>query len=289
MASRVQRQRLAFEANWMTSSTTIRRAAQHPEFGIGHELAGMRSARIVRQGMKVSTAIDAISRWMLQSYRNETVYKNAIANQVMLKRHGPIGAALLTEFKVANSVADCVIANSRATVYEIKSELDSASRLHTQLDDYSQVFSRTCIVTHRTLARQYLNLIGDRPIGLVVMDDEGELRTRRKVGEDTSRLSVDQMIRCLRKHEYTAIAEEISGGPIGVSPVQHFKACLAISRTVPVADYSPMFEKALRARMARQAEAIASPRFANVRHQLLTVDPSAAELANLGGWMQERL
>ena len=61
--------------------------------------------------------------------RDEYVYRAALTNKVLMGTHSLNTACMLTEFRVGACKADLVILNGTATVYEIKSERDSLSRL----------------------------------------------------------------------------------------------------------------------------------------------------------------
>lgn len=284
----VDERRLSVEARHVTAVSTVRRALRDPQAGVGHSLTGMRAAGLVANDATVDDVYSAASRWMLARYRNEWVYKNAIANQILLQRHGIRSAALVSEMKVGTSVADCVVINGRATVYEIKTELDNPAKLLKQLGDYRAAFKRVVVVTHHSLADQYASLLVDEPVGLTSLTRSGRLRTIRAVADHTADLSVDAMMKTLRRAEYVRIAEQISGAPVDAPATKLFRECLNIGRTVAPVDYGRLHEQELRKRKARAGVALADDRFVHVRHQLLAVDPSAGQLARLGEWMSGR-
>ena len=87
--------------------------------------------------------------YLFNNYRNEYVYKNAIANKILLGRHSLNTSNLLTEFRVDKSKADIVILNGTSSVYEIKSEFDSFERLEEQIRSYRKVFGFINVITHR--------------------------------------------------------------------------------------------------------------------------------------------
>ena len=73
---------------------------------------------------------------LLKTYRNEYVFKNAIAKKILLGRHSINSSILFTEFRVETSKADVVIFNGTTHVYEIKTELDTTERLENQIANY---------------------------------------------------------------------------------------------------------------------------------------------------------
>ena len=284
----VDERRLTVEASHVTAVSTVRGALRDPRAGVGHSLVGMRAAGLVASDATVQDAYSAASRWMLARYRNEWVYKNAIANQILLQRHGINSAAHINEMKVGTSVADCVVINGQATVYEIKTELDNSTKLFKQLSDYRAAFKRVVVVTHHSLADHYAAILVNEPVGLMSLTQSGRLRTIRAASDHTADLSVDAMMKTLRRAEYVRIAEQISGAPVDAPPTKLFRECLSIGRSTAPVDYGRLHEQELRKRKARAGVALADERFMHVRHQLLTVDPTVEQLVRLGEWMSGR-
>ena len=280
--------RLTVEARQVTSVATVRKALSEPRDGVGHSLAGMRAAGLVAQGAKVEEVFSAASRWMLAAYRNEWFYKNAIANQILLQRHGIDGASLVNEMRVGSSVADCVVINGCATAYEIKTELDNPAKLLKQLADYRAAFRRVVVVTHHSLVDNYNSMLIDQPVGVVSMNHQGHLETIRAATDRTNDLSTATMMKSLRRAEYVRIAERIIGTQVQAPATKMFRECLDIGRSVSPVEYGRMYEQELRRRKARAGVALEHERFEHVRHQLLTINPEVKELPKLQEWMSGR-
>src|SRR5258705_3315018 len=96
----------------------------------------------ITPGTQVKDVIESAYAYISRNYRNEYVYKNTIANNILLGRHSLNTATMLNEFKVASSIADIVIINGTSTVYEIKTELDSPEKLNKQIENYKKVFDK---------------------------------------------------------------------------------------------------------------------------------------------------
>jgi hypothetical protein len=79
---------------------------------------------------------DAFDVLKVQGCRDEYVYKTALVRNILLGRHSFQTASMLNEFRVGECKADLAILNGTATVYEVKSERDSLSRLERQLIAY---------------------------------------------------------------------------------------------------------------------------------------------------------
>lgn len=78
--------------------------------------------------------------------RHEYVYKSALTQNILLGTHSLNTASMLTEFRVGKCKADVAIFNGTATVYEIKSERDSLSRLERQIASYRDVFAKVYVI-----------------------------------------------------------------------------------------------------------------------------------------------
>ena len=78
--------------------------------------------------------------------RHEYVYKSALTQNILLGTHSLNTASMLTEFRVGKCKADVAIFNGTATVYEIKSERNSLSRLERQIASYRDVFAKVYVI-----------------------------------------------------------------------------------------------------------------------------------------------
>lgn len=232
-------------------------------------------------------AIAAYHRWMVTHHRNEYVHKNALANKTFLKDSNLTTATMLTEFRVGDSVADCVIVNSCATVYEIKTELDTPARLLKQLDTYVTAFPRTVVVTDVSLINRYTRMLSNRPTGLVVLTGRGDLEEIIPSRWDVSHLSVETMFKALRKPEYTQIAAHFGGTVPTVPNTQHFRLCFSMVQQVKPSDFHEKFSAALKKR--HLPAGLDNPDLETVRHVCFKLSPKPAELANIVSWLKKPL
>lgn len=246
-----------------------------------------RSALPIASDATFGDGVDAFHQWMTTNYRNEHVYKNAIANKILLRRHNIKTATMLSEFRVGGSVADCVVVNGAATAYEIKTELDTPTRLWKQLDEYMTVFDRTVVVTDESLVDRYANLLSGRPTGLLALSRRGSLSVVVSPVEDASNLSVESMFKSLRKPEYTQAVTQLSGVTPDVPNTQHFRACLDLARQFPATAFHTEFLSSLRSR--RLAEGVDDPALGNIRHLCFRLMPRTAELDNIRMWLGHRI
>ena len=85
--------------------------------------------------------LQKIYKYMSKNYRNEYFYQNIIFNNILIGRHSLNTTVGLTQIPVAKSKVDLILINGKATVYEIKTELDSFERLENQIKDYYKGFN----------------------------------------------------------------------------------------------------------------------------------------------------
>ncbi|MGV0129959.1 sce7726 family protein [Burkholderia gladioli] len=95
----------------------------------------------------VSSAFDTAFVALRQvGIRDEYVYRAALTHNILLGRHSLKTASMLTEFRAGSCKADLAILNGTGTVYEIKSERDSLSRLSNQVENYRKVFAKVYVI-----------------------------------------------------------------------------------------------------------------------------------------------
>jgi hypothetical protein len=91
--------------------------------------------------------------------RDEYVYRAALTRNVLLGKHSLNTASMLNEFRAGACKADLVILNGTATVYEIKSERDSLSRLARQVENYRKVFAKVYVIASECHVRGVIETV----------------------------------------------------------------------------------------------------------------------------------
>ncbi len=135
-----------------------------------------------------------------QGYRDEYVYKAALTQNVLLGTHNLRTASMLTEFRVGECKADVVILNGTSTVYEVKSERDSLSRLERQIAAYAKVFAKVNVIAAESHATAVMNLMPS-DVGVLCLGDRGQITPIRKAVERVDRTSPAAIFDCLRTDE----------------------------------------------------------------------------------------
>jgi hypothetical protein len=161
---------------------------------------------------------------LFKNYRNEYIYKNIIANKILLGKHNLSTAQMLTEFRAGKCKADAVIINGTSTVYEIKSEFDSFTRLQKQLDAYSQVFDHINIITSLQQTQKLLPELPEK-IGILVVTNRNTISTIRDSISNKKNIKPSILFDSLRKNEYLNIVKQFYGYIPDVPNTIIFKEC----------------------------------------------------------------
>jgi hypothetical protein len=156
---------------------------------------------------------DAIFKRLIREYRHEYIYKNAIAEKILLGKHNLNTAFMLTEFRVEDCKADAVVLNGTSHVYEIKSEMDSFERLDRQLAAYRKMFDFITVITTERLYKSVEDRVPTE-VGIMVLADGGYQFRKKPYREAVSNKgNVDPLIifNSLQRREYLKIIKETFG------------------------------------------------------------------------------
>ncbi|EIT72007.1 sce7726 family protein [Hydrocarboniphaga effusa] len=164
--------------------------------------------------MKVRLMFDRAYELLLEHYRFEYIYKNAITQQLLLNKHtldnGPLAARLLTEFVVGEVRADIAVMNGTSTVYEVKSSYDTLNRLPNQLRWYSKLFDHINVVTADEMVDDVLRGLPDY-VGVLVLNHQGQIEERVPAKSNKANLDLRIAFLAMRERELIAIARQRFG------------------------------------------------------------------------------
>lgn len=163
--------------------------------------------------MEVGDFYDAIFQRLIREYRHEYIYKNAIAEKILLGKHNLNTAFMLTEFRVDDCKADAVVLNGTSHVYEIKSEMDSFDRLDRQLTAYRKMFDFITVITTERLFKAVDERVPPE-VGIRVLAEGGYQFKRGAYREAVSnKANVDPLVifNSLQRPEYLRILKEELG------------------------------------------------------------------------------
>lgn len=128
----------------------------------------------------------AFAQLKRRSHRHEYIYKAALTKKVLLGTHSLQTASMATEFRVGRCKADVVIFNGTGTVYEIKSERDSLTRLADQVEAYSRVFAAVNVIVGENHLYGVEACVPDY-VGVMVLSNRFQISTLRAAVDDPDR------------------------------------------------------------------------------------------------------
>ncbi|WP_258543177.1 sce7726 family protein [Parvicella tangerina] len=169
-----------------------------------------------------------------EQYYGEYLYKNALLNKILIERHDITKTCALNEFKVSNSIADYVLLNGNATIYEIKTDLDTLAKLDKQLHDYSKFAEKVYIVSHSKFIKTLLSRYENSHVGIIEMYNRDSLNVVKESVANYDNLSHDTLFRVLRKREYLSIVEDIYGFVPDVPNTKIFRSCYELIKDLDV-------------------------------------------------------
>lgn len=158
----------------------------------------------------------AFARLRRSGLRAEYIYRAALTHNILLGCHSLNTASMLTEFRTGSSKADLVILNGTATVYEIKSDRDSLTRLASQLENYRKVFAKIYVIAGNDHIQEVLEHTQDN-IGVLSLVRWNRISTVREAVENYDFVCPVTIFESLRVTEARAILESV-GVPVPELP-----------------------------------------------------------------------
>lgn len=138
--------------------------------------------------------------------RDEYIYRAAISQKILMGTHSLRTASMLNEFRAGSSKADLVILNGTATVYEIKSERDSLTRLTNQVENYKRVFAKVNVIASESHIKGVLETVPD-DVGVMCLSKRYRITTVREAVECPARICPVAVLESLRMAEGIAILQ----------------------------------------------------------------------------------
>ena len=140
--------------------------------------------------------------------RDEYVYRSALTHNILLGKHSLNTACMLTEFRAGACKADVAILNGTATVYEIKSERDSLSRLANQIENYKKVFAKVYVIASEGHVKGVLDTVSE-DIGVMMLGSRYRIATVREAEDRPDRICPATVFESLRSAEAVAILKRL--------------------------------------------------------------------------------
>ena len=191
--------------------------------------------------------IEEVYRYLARYYKDEYYYKNELLNQFAFSEED----TAIVELPVSRAIADFIVVNDSATVYEIKTALDNFERLDVQLSYYSRAFAKVAVVIPAEKLDKLLPIIDNPKIGIVIETD-GQFSVYREPVADMSHLSHRAIFGIMRKMEYSSIIKQWFGVLPEVSDFEYYETCYDLFSQIPMQEAYQLFVNTLKKRKLQQ-------------------------------------
>lgn len=151
-----------------------------------------------------------------KAHRHEYVYKAALTQKILLGAHSLHTASMLTEFRIGDCKADLAILNGTGTVYEIKSERDSLSRLTRQVTAYKGVFAKVYVIAGENHVSDVFDVVAPE-VGVMQLSARHQISILREALDQPERTNPMAIFDSIRLAEAKEILRRL-GMPIPLVP-----------------------------------------------------------------------
>lgn len=233
-------------------------------------------------------AINVIYNSLLINYKNEYVYKNILTNKLLLKKYSLKNTIALNEFNIGKSIADFVLLNGEARVYEIKTELDNLEKLDKQIRDYCQFGDKVYIVTSSKHINKLIERYDDSSIGIIELTARNALKTIKEATRNVASFNYEILFKTLRKQEYLELIDEYFNFIPEVPNTRIFKECLTLAKKIEVSLFQKMVIDKLKSRNISYPQKFQEKIIPeSLKHICYTLDFSKNEYEKLGSFLNK--
>lgn len=226
--------------------------------------------------------IQSVYLELQEKYRCEYFYKNALLEKYLLKKYSLRTTTVLNEFKVGGSIADFVLLNGEARIFEIKTDLDGLEKLSKQLKDYSQFANKVYVVASSKHTNKLMQEYGNSSIGIIEFTDIHSLKELKAADDNVNSFEHTTIFKTLRKNEYLEVVHELCGYVPDVPNTKIFRECLELSKTVDITTFQAAVFNKLKERKLKCPDLLKSNKIpSGLKHICYTLDLSETEYFNL--------
>lgn len=189
---------------------------------------------------------------LVDNYQNEYVFKNEFLNNWLIKELGETNSQIFSEFRVGNSIADLAMFNGHSRIFEIKTELDSDSRLSLQLQNYEKAFNQVFIIIPKSKLNTYEK--HDKSIGIITYDPKNDNAFSLYRNAITN-LEIEPSIimSILHTNEYKTIVLKYYGYLPQMTSFNQYKVCSELIFKIPVNNLNKLFIEEIKKRSSSNA------------------------------------
>lgn len=232
--------------------------------------------------------LDNVYNELLESYRSEYVYKNALINKKLIKKYSLKSTIALNEFKIGNSIADFVLLNGTARVFEIKTELDGLDKLEKQISDYYSFATEVYIVTSSKHIEKLIELYKETKVGIIELTQKNSLKEIKPALSNIDLLDHSAIFKSLRKNEYINVLKANSFQIPKVPNTLIFKECLNLSKDIDIVDFQKSAIKVLKKRNIKNPDLLKDNRVPNyLKHICYSLNLSKPEYEELNSFLNK--
>lgn len=232
--------------------------------------------------------LDNVYNELLESYRNEYVYKNTLINKKLIKKYSLKSTIALNEFKIGSSIADFVLLNGKARIFEIKTELDGLDKLEKQISDYYSFATDVYIVASSKHIEKLIELYKETKVGIIELTKKNNLKEIKPSLSNIDCLDHSVIFKSLRKSEYINVLKANSIEIPKVPNTLIFKECLNLSKNINIVDFQKSTIKELKKRNIKNPELLKDNRVPNsLKHICYSLNFSKPEYEELNSFLNK--
>jgi hypothetical protein len=185
-------------------------------------------------------ALESLYSELQKEYRSEYFYKNSLFYKYLIKQYSLATTTVFNEFKIGSSIADFVLLNGTARVFEIKTDLDGLDKLNKQIDDYRQFADLVYIVTSSKYVDKILFDYSNSTIGVIEFTQRNTFKEHKKAESNIDFFNHLAIFKTLRKSEYLEITKNNFGSIPDVPNTKIFRACFDLIRNIELSEFQKM-------------------------------------------------
>lgn len=189
---------------------------------------------------------------LADNYQNEYIFKNEFLNNWLIKELGETNSQIFSEFRVGNSIADLVMFNGCSKLFEIKTELDSDSRLTLQLQNYEKAFNQIFLIIPKSKLNIYEKQ--DASIGLITYEPKSDntfsVYRKAKLNLD---IEPSAIMSILHTNEYKSIVTKYFGFLPQITSFNQYKICGDLLFEIPKDSLNNLFIDEMKKRSSSNA------------------------------------
>jgi hypothetical protein len=189
---------------------------------------------------------------LADSYQNEYILKNEFLNTWLIKELGETNSQIFSEFRVGNSIADLAMFNGCSKIFEIKTELDSDSRLTLQLHNYKKAFNQIFIIIPKS--KLYIYEKQEASIGIITYDPKSDntFSLHRNASADFE-IEPSTIMAILHTDEYKTIVRKHYGYLPQMTSFNQYNVCSKLIYEIQSNELNRLFIDAMKKRSSSNA------------------------------------